>query len=198
MGEHKNNDARPQRLKLLSFNIQAGTSITRYHEYVLHSWRHVLPHSQRMSNLDAIAKLIGEYDIVALQEVDAGSLRSGFVNQTRYLASHAGLPFWCQQSNRKVGRVAYAANGLVSRYQPDAVEEHRLPGTIPGRGALMTRFGEGEDALILVSVHLALGRRARAQQLDYLAGELEGRRNLVVMGDLNTQVTSPELKQFLR
>ncbi len=99
----------------MSFNIQAGTSTTRYHHYVTHSWRQVLPHSQRVENLDAIAELVTPYDMVALQEVDTGSLRSGFINQSRYLANHSDMPFWCHQSNRKVGAVAYAGNGFLRR-----------------------------------------------------------------------------------
>ena len=186
----------PQRLRLLSFNIQAGTSTARYHHYVTHSWRQILPHSQRTENLDAIARLVEPYDMVALQEVDSGSLRSGFINQSRYLASHAGMPFWCHQGNRKVGTVAHAGNGFLSRFEPDLVEEFRLPGVIPGRGSLVVRFGKDRDALVVAVVHLALGKRARKHQLGFLSEQLENYRNLIVMGDLNTQVSSGELEQF--
>ena len=185
-----------QKLRLLSFNIQAGTSTAQYHHYVTHSWRQVLPHSRRTENLDAIAQLLEPYDMVALQEADSGSLRSGFINQSRYLASQAGMPFWCHQSNRKVGTVAYAGNGFLSRYEPDSVEEFRLPGVIPGRGSLVVRFSQGHDALVVAVVHLALGKRARKQQLSFLSGVLEGHRHLVVMGDMNAPANSRELQDF--
>jgi endonuclease/exonuclease/phosphatase family metal-dependent hydrolase len=185
-----------QTLRLLSFNIQAGTSSARYHHYVTHSWRQVLPHTQRVENLDAISDLVAPYDMVALQEVDSGSLRSGFINQSRYLATHAGMPFWCHQSNRKVGKVAYAGNGFLSRFEPDAVEEHRLPGIIPGRGTLLVRYGHGYNGLDIAVVHLALGKRARTQQLKFLARELDSGRHLVVMGDFNTQVDSPQVMEL--
>ena len=185
-----------QKLRLLTFNIQAGTSTARYHHYVTHSWRQVLPHTQRVANLDAIAEFAASFDMVALQEVDTGSLRSGYINQTRYLASHAGMPFWCHQSNRRVGKVAYAGNGFLSRFEPSAVEEHRLPGVIPGRGTLLVRYGEGCDGLDIAVVHLALGKRARAQQLKFLARELDSGRNLVVLGDLNTEANSPHVAEF--
>ena len=185
-----------QKIRLLSFNIQAGTSTARYHHYVTHSWRQVLPHTQRVENLDAIAELVAPYDMVALQEVDSGSLRSGFINQSRYLATHAGMPFWCHQPNRKVGTVAYAGNGFLSRFEPDAVEEHRLPGVIPGRGTLLLRYGDGFDGLDIAVVHLALGKRARAQQLKFLARELDSSRHLVVLGDFNTQVDSPHVLEL--
>jgi endonuclease/exonuclease/phosphatase family metal-dependent hydrolase len=186
-----------RKLRLLSFNIQAGTSTARYHHYVTHSWRQVLPHTQRVANLDAIAALVAPFDMVALQEVDSGSLRSGFINQSRYLATQSGMPFWCHQSNRKVGTVAYAGNGFLSRYQPDAVEEHRLPGVIPGRGTLLVRYGEGCNGLDIAIVHLALGKRARLQQLRFLARELDSGRHLVVMGDFNTQADAGPVCEFL-
>jgi len=156
----------------------------------------VLPHAKRVENLDAIAELVSPYDMVALQEVDSGSLRSGYINQSRYLANHAGMPFWCHQSNRKVGTVAYAGNGFLSRYEPDAVEEHRLPGVIPGRGTLLVRYGSGYNGLDIAVVHLALGKRARAQQLRFLARELDSSRHLVVLGDFNTQVDTPHLLEL--
>lgn len=186
----------PQKIRLLSFNIQAGTSTTRYHHYVTHSWRQILPHSRRTENLDAISELVADYDMVALQEADSGSLRSGFINQSRYLATHAGMPFWCHQSNRRVGTVAYAGNGFLSRFEPDAVDEYRLPGAIPGRGSLVVRFGTGEQCLVVAVVHLALGKRARRQQLEFLSGQFEASPNLVVMGDLNAQTESREIAAF--
>jgi endonuclease/exonuclease/phosphatase family metal-dependent hydrolase len=201
MTESKSLHSRPlkgknQKIRLLSFNIQAGTSTARYHHYVTHSWRQVLPHSRRVENLDAIAELAAPYDMVALQEVDTGSLRSGFINQSRYLANHSSMPFWCHQSNRKVGTVAYAGNGFLSKFEPESVEDHRLPGIIPGRGTLVIRYGHGENRLDVAVAHLALGKRARGQQLRFLAKELAGSPHLIVMGDLNTQVNSPPLLEF--
>jgi endonuclease/exonuclease/phosphatase family metal-dependent hydrolase len=185
-----------QKLRLLTFNIQAGTSTAHYHHYVTRSWRQVLPHAKRTENLNAIAELVSPFDMVALQEVDSGSLRSGYINQSQYLANHAGMPFWCHQSNRKVGTVAYAGNGFLSRFEPDEVVEHRLPGVIPGRGTLLVRFGNGTDGLDIAVVHLALGKRARALQLNFLARELDSSRHLVVLGDFNTQVDTPHVMEF--
>lgn len=185
-----------QQLKLLSYNIQAGTSTGRYSEYFTRSWRQILPNNQRIANLDAIAELVSDYDIVALQEVDCGSLRSGFLNQAKYLATHARFPWWSHQGNRKVGIVAHAGNGLLSRVEPSEIVEHRLPGAIPGRGAMMVRFGEGEQALWLVILHLALGRRARRQQLEYIGTLVRRYTHVVVMGDFNSGPGSREVLSF--
>jgi len=186
----------PSRIKLLTYNIQAGTTTARYSEYFTRSWRQILPNNQRVANLDAIAELISDYDLVGLQEVDVGSLRSGFLNQAKYLAQHARFPHWSHQGNRKVGMIAHAGNGMLSRMVPNAVQEHRLPGAIPGRGALVIRFGEEDMALWVVVLHLALGRRARVQQLRYVAHLIDHHPNVLVMGDMNTSPDSLEMREF--
>ena len=47
-----------QRLRLLSYNIQAGVDIRRYRQYVTQSWKHVLPHRERLENLNRIADIL--------------------------------------------------------------------------------------------------------------------------------------------
>ena len=96
------------RLTVLSANIQAGNSTQRYRDYATRAWSHVLPNGKRDS-LDEIGRLVSGYDIVGLQESDPGSLRSGFTNQTHYLAERAGFPYWSHQPNRRMGGIASSA-----------------------------------------------------------------------------------------
>lgn len=184
-------------VRFLTFNIQAGTTTDNYRDYVTKSWKHVLPHAERTRNLAAIANLIREYDIVGLQELDNGSFRSGFLNQSQYLAEKARFPYWSSQANRKVGKIAASSNALLSRFKPEEVHDHKLPGRISGRGALMARYGTGDDALYVIVSHLSLGKRSRAMQLDYLLEILDGKKNVVLMGDLNAQSKMPEIKRFI-
>jgi endonuclease/exonuclease/phosphatase family metal-dependent hydrolase len=186
-----------ERLRLLSHNVQAGIATTRYHHYLTHSWRHVLPCPRRLDNLDRIASLFESFDIVGLQEVDGGSLRSGFINLTEYLALQARFPWWYDQTNRDLGKFAQHSLGILSRFVPSEVTELRLPGMIPGRGALATRFGFGSGSLLVVIAHLALGRRARLRQLGYLADVIQGERHVVLMGDLNCEAHSLEMNWLL-
>jgi endonuclease/exonuclease/phosphatase family metal-dependent hydrolase len=182
-----------RRVKLLSYNIQTGIATNGYRHYLTHSWKHVLPCPKRLDNLDRIARLIQDVDIVGLQEVDGGSLRSGFINQTEYLALAARFPYWYDQTNRNLGKFAQHSTGLLSRLRPAEVREVKLPGMIPGRGALTVRYGHGDDALILVIAHLALGRRARFRQLECIAGVIGNYRHAIVMGDMNCSSTSREI-----
>ena len=186
-----------QRIRLLSFNIQAGIRTTRYRQYFTQSWKHILPHTKRFENLDRIADVVSEFDIVGLQEVDAGSIRSGFVNMTEYLARQGGFPFWYDQTNRRIGRFARHAIGVLSRFRCHGIEEHRLPGPIPGRGALSLRFGQGEESLLVLIAHLALGRRARRQQLAYLADIVNDYRHVVLMGDMNFPSRSVDMDYLI-
>ncbi len=184
-------------LRLLTYNIQAGTTTDKYRDYVTKSWRQVLPHDGRLGNLEAISKLAAEFDIVGLQEVDDGSIRSGFVNQTQFIAERAQFPFWSHQPNRRMGNFATTCNGLLSRLRPTAVEDHKLPGRIAGRGALAVRYGHGSDSLLVVIAHLALGKRSRKTQLDFLSELLDPFDNCIVMGDFNAQATTLEMSGFL-
>ncbi|HGM5580378.1 TPA: endonuclease/exonuclease/phosphatase family protein [Pseudomonas putida] len=173
------------RLRLLSFNIQVGISTERYRHYLTRSWQHLLPHTGRAGNLQKIGDLLGDFDLVALQEADGGSLRSGYVNQVEHLAQLGAFPYWYQQLNRNLGRFAQHSNGVLSRLKPQHLEDHPLPGPA-GRGAILVRFGEGEDALIVVMMHLALGAKTRALQLGYIRELIGGYRHQILMGDMNT------------
>ncbi|MDR6937229.1 MULTISPECIES: endonuclease/exonuclease/phosphatase family protein [unclassified Luteibacter] len=183
-------------LRLLSCNILAGASVQRYSDYVTRSVNAVLPGRAKLANLDSLAELLHEFDVVGLQEADAGSLRSGFLNQTRYIAEAAGMPYWSHQPNRPMARVAHSANGLLSRLEPSEVIDYPLPGRIKGRGALFVRFGQGDDALVVVIAHLSLGAAARMGQLAFIAELLAPYPHAVLMGDLNTEPTSAEMRHL--
>jgi endonuclease/exonuclease/phosphatase family metal-dependent hydrolase len=176
-------------LKLLSYNIQVGIRTTKYRHYVTKGWKHLLPHESRTHTLARIADVVSSYDFVALQEIDAGSIRSGFVNQVEFLAERARFPYWYTQLNRDLGPIAQHGNGLLSRIAPAAMEDHRLPGAIPGRGAIVVRLPFGDASVLVVMLHLSLGERSRVMQLEYVKRLIDGEAHVVVMGDLNSHLT---------
>ena len=180
-------------LRLLSANIQAGSSTRRYSDYATRSWSHVLPAGRKQHALDAIARLAGGHDIVGLQESDPGSWRSGFTNQTHYLAERGGFEYWSHQPNRRVGGVASSANGLLSRVEPVEVLDHPLPGRVKGRGLLLARFGAGDDGLVVAIAHLSLGSASRRSQLAFIGELLADHRHAVLMGDFNCLADRPEM-----
>lgn len=187
-----------QRLRLLSYNIQVGIASRAFREYFTAGWKHVLPTPERMRNLDRIAEVLCEYDIVGLQELDAGSLRSHFLNQAEYLAMRAGMPFWKHQTNRDLGHLAKHSLGLLARLIPYAVEHRALPGFLPGRGVMLARFGQPGAWLTVAVMHLALGRASRMRQMDFVANLLADEPNAILMGDFNCLPQSPEMRLLLR
>lgn len=172
-------------LHILTFNIQAGLNSKAYSDYVKSSVSQFLPSAPNLPHISAIGDLIKPYDIVALQELDAGSHRSGHLNQLSYLAQHGEYEFWHQQLNRNLGRFGQYSNGILSRFTPFTVEDHRLPG-LPGRGAIMAKYGlESGEYITICCVHLALSEKARQKQLCYLKDLLEEEPHLILMGDMN-------------
>ncbi len=185
-----------RRFRLLSYNIQVGIRTATFREYVTGGWKHLIPHGERMRTLAAIADQVRGYDLVAVQEVDAGSLRTGFLGQTEYLARRAGYPWWTERTNRRLGRVAQHSIGALARAAPDGVRRFALPGAVPGRGGIMLDFGDGEGRVSVVVVHLALGRQTRRRQLDYIGELIAGAPHAVVMGDFNAPHGAPEMRRF--
>ena len=189
-------DAGPVRLRILSFNIQAGNATQRYRHYLTHSWKHVLPDSGKQRNLAALVPWLAEYDLVGLQEAEGGSLRSGFLNQARYLAETADFPYWTQQGNRRVGPIAHSTNCLLSRLPIGAAEDHPLPGRIRGRGALLARVGSAEHQLAVIIAHLSLGPASRKPQWDLIADLVEDAGKVVLMGDFNCAPDDRDFRAF--
>jgi endonuclease/exonuclease/phosphatase family metal-dependent hydrolase len=150
----------------------------------------VLPSRNRSGALNSVAQLIKQYDIVALQEADGGSIRSERLNQIAHIAEQSGHAYWYQQLNRNLGAVAQHSNGLISRYEPLHVEPHRLPGFLPGRGCMLGFFGSSKDPLVVVNLHLALSQQSQVRQLDYLYGLIKEFNHIVIMGDMNNSLSA--------
>jgi endonuclease/exonuclease/phosphatase family metal-dependent hydrolase len=148
----------------------------------------VLPHQGRHLNLERIAEVVGGYDFVALQEIDSGSLRSSYVNQVQFIAERARFPYWYTQLNRDLGPLAQHGNGLLSRVAPLEMHDHKLPGAIPGRGAIVARLPHGDETVLVVLLHLSLGERSRRLQLEYVRNVIDGEQHVVIMGDMNSHL----------
>lgn len=183
-------------LRILSYNLQVGIKTSGASQYITGSWKHLIPHKQRLSNLDNTLHFLKQYDIVGLQETDAGSLRSNYINLTEYLAKHAEFPHWYHQVNRNFGHVAKHSNGLLTRIKPYQVENIRLPGLIPGRQAIVAKYGNEKETLAVFVLHLALSKRARIRQLEVISEQVNQYEHAIVMGDLNCKTDSKEMQSL--
>lgn len=150
--------------------------------------------------LEAIGRQIAGYrpDIVVLNEVEFGGVRAGGVNQARFIAQVAGLPWWVEQRNVDLqlgpARVVHG-NAVLSRYPLRHAELVELPPDRPmlailagHRQAVSVVVEHPQGALRVVGAHLshrdaAVRRASVGRLLDALAAEpaLPG----LVAGDLN-------------
>ena len=183
-------------IRILSYNLQVGIKTSRPSQYITGSWKHFIPHSQRLTNLDDTIHFLETYDIVGLQETDGGSIRSNYINLTEYLANRARFPHWYHQVNRNIGNIAKHSNGLLSRIKPYEIENIRLPGLIPGRQAILAKYGSKKETLAVFVLHLALSKRARMRQLSAIAEKVNQYEHAIVMGDLNCKVESNEMRNL--
>ncbi len=184
-------------ITVVSFNIQVGIGSHRARHMLLHGWRYVMPHGQSLKNLERIAAMLRGADIAGLNEADAGSFRSQYVNQAGFLAEKAGFPYWEQQRTRDFGDLAQHSNSMLSRWAIRSVDRHFLPSFMKGRGILETRHELYGHPLTVCITHLGLSRHARFTQMRDLAKRLQGRRGVILMGDFNCTVRSPEMRLLL-
>jgi len=172
-------------MRVLTYNIHVGIGAKSAYDYWRQVWHHVMPHPKRTKNLHNIAHLISAYDLVGLQELDGGSFRSGHINQIEYLAKHGGFLCQQQQTTRNLGFFAQHGKGMLSRYPIHAIQEYPLPSRLPGRGIISFCLGEAANPLYVVNVHLSLGKKAQAKQLDFIAELIANHKHVIVMGDFN-------------
>lgn len=157
-----------------------------------------MPHGQSLPNLDRIATVLATYDIVAIQEADAGSFRTRYVNQAEYIAEKAGFPVWHSHITGKTGRIARHTNSLLTRIPLTAIQHHRLPASRHGRGLLEARIHINGKKVSIFITHLSLPRRNREQQIRYLTEKINQYDSVILMGDLNCEQGSREFMQLLR
>lgn len=155
-------------------------------------------------DLDRVAEVVREAEVVAFQEVDVRfRARSQFADQAEELARRLG------------GRSAFGGNlvegegrygvALVTRLPIVAQRNHRLPHS-PGRdkaeprGALEVRVALGSREVRFFVTHLAhdsvADRKLQVEHLRTLVAAEAG--PAVVMGDLNLRPESPEYAQLFR
>ncbi len=184
-------------LRLASYNIQAGIGSHRLHHVVTHGHRYIVPHRDAVANLERIAALLRDFDIVALQEADAGSFRTRNIHQIQYIAELADFPYWHCQITREMGNIARMTLGVLSRIPWQNITQHRLPASRHGRAALEINFEHPDPPLAVIITHLSLGKTSRMRQVQFLSGLINRHAAAILMGDLNCDPDSHEFAWLL-
>ena len=206
-----------------SLNVQAGLGTHCFRDYVSGCWRHIAPTSCKNRNLFSLGDAVAHLDFFGVQEIDPGSLRSGFSNQAKWLAEHGKFKHFTHQANRSTG-FSVTANALFSKLPFTDVQRYTLPSrkkdTSP-RGLLvcsvpLNRFhspsavpvhppgltlpsepdyseGEASSFLTIAVAHLSLSEADRVKQAEAISKYLEQFPHLVLLGDFNAPPVAPSL-----
>ncbi len=172
-------------IRLLTYNIQIAIAAQHRWQHLSRSWHHFLPHRGKLENLLNIAEHIRDYDIVCLQELDAGSFRSHHINQLDYLAHHAKFAYAHGQTTRHMGRLAQHSKGILSHLPLVEAQRYALPSRIPGRGVQICRVKIQGQIAHVFNVHLSLSKKTQLNQLAYLVELAATHDNVIMMGDFN-------------
>ena len=150
-------------------------------------------------DLERAANLISKWkpDLVALQEIDRETERSGNVDQTKRLAKMTGLhgsfgPFFDYQG----GQYGMA---ILSRKKPIRTTNHLLPAGREPRSALaieVVPVANGPE-IIFVGIHFYATEEERLAQAKRLLELLKNEeRPVILAGDFNSQPASRVLGLF--
>ena len=146
-------------------------------------------------------------DILALIEVDIGSLRSRGEDEVRFLEKKLGF-------NNFVEKVKYPLTGWLKLFHHIPIlnkQANALVSKFPLTNVRYHVFHEGTKRMVieatvncpkpvtLLAAHLALGKKARAKQIKELINIVNRIKNpVILMGDFNTFNGEKEIKDLLK
>lgn len=174
-------------LKVMTLNLAHGRGLGILQEFV--------SDDKTRENLNNVVELLDRErpHVVAFQEADIKSPRSGNFNHVHYIAERAGYGQTIHAEHIK-GLGFYHGTALISKLQmSDPLYVSFDPALLsPDKGFIIctVEFGAGPTEVDVVSVHLDFASNSvRSRQVRQMVGFLSGRANpLVVMGDFNCQL----------
>jgi endonuclease/exonuclease/phosphatase family metal-dependent hydrolase len=124
----------------------------------------------------SIAEIIARYnpDVVALQELDMGLIRSGLIDQAQMIAKDLKMDFHFHPSLR-LEKGQYG-NAILSRYPMTLIHAGELPSLskrhdLEKRGVLWVEVVCDNNKIHVFNTHLSLNRKERSAQIDILLGQ---------------------------
>jgi endonuclease/exonuclease/phosphatase family metal-dependent hydrolase len=176
------------RLRVMTYNIHAAKGV------------------DKQVDLGRIAEVIRSYnpDLVAVQEVDVGRVRSGEIDQAETLACELGMeavfaPCIFDGKSDDGGRY-----GIATLSRLPIIDSRQICLPITGhtrrsqpRCALVTRHTWDGGDLEMINTHLSVLFRERPGQVAAIAAEMAGEA-LVIAGDFNCTPWSPAYKLLAR
>lgn len=147
-------------------------------------------------DMDRIVELIKEQDpdVVGLNEIDMGSLKTGYIDIASYIAQKLNMYYYYGPTFSK-----HYGNVVLSKYPFEDVENINLPqvksNTEP-RGVIRAEIAIGSKIWTVYITHLSTDHEDRLEQVDFIVDlitEEEDIKHTIWMGDLNF---APDSKEY--
>lgn len=159
-------------MTILSYNVKNGSGMDKKKDY------------------DRTAKVIRDRrpDVVALQELDNKTSRSGGKDVLAEIARRVGMKGTYAKSIN-FGGGEYGI-GLLSKVEPLSVKRIPLPGREEARVMLVAEF----DKYLFAVVHLSLTQKDRESSVETITKlAAESKKPFFIAGDFNAEPDSPEM-----
>jgi endonuclease/exonuclease/phosphatase family metal-dependent hydrolase len=177
-------------------NIPVGTGNNAVIKVMSYNVHHCNPPSKSgVIDLDAVAQVLKKEgaDIVALQEIDVNTTRSGKIDEAEQLALKAGYPFFFFARAIDFGGGSYGV-AILSRYKLIDTKIHPLPTDTSTNGehrtiAIAQVSLPNGKTIHFASTHLDVGRNEinrllQMKEINKVAGQISG--PFVIAGDFNS------------
>ena len=186
-------------MRLLIYNIAYGTGSAGGVKGIFSAHRYL-----RTSNtvIDSIAGFINQSsaDVVGLVEIDTGSFRTGYLDQTSLIAeqlsgySSCAVKYGLSSIGRKLPILRKQANAFFSKNKPEQIRNYYMPF---GFKRLVLEIQLNGIRFFLL--HLALQKTTRKAQLEYVKKIVSINPGpMIIGGDFNTFDGDQELDTFIR
>ncbi len=165
------------RLRVMSYNIHHGKSL------------------YGTNSIDSIQEIITESnaDIVGLQEIESGMLRSGFLNQVEYLSTQLSMNQAFGANINILG--GKYGNAIMSKYPIIAYENYALPSGREQRGFLRATIDVKGREIQFIVTHLGLSEEERSRQVSVIQRYMETLQgDIILVGDFNAHQDSMEIR----
>lgn len=185
-------------MKILFYNIQYASGINKGGlKYFLSLWRYLFSGKSKVNKLKKFIEKV-DADVLAVDEIDDGSLRTLFKSQVSHLSKDVYLSnfFKCKYSNffkyfpifKKQGNAVFSKQNFQYR-------AHRMR---DGVKDLMIEAEINKEVSIFL-VHLALGKTARAKQLEQMSDILkQTKKEAIILGDFNASMDDFHMNKFVQ
>jgi endonuclease/exonuclease/phosphatase family metal-dependent hydrolase len=193
-------------VKLICYNIEYCEGMEGLWYQYLYFWRIFFPPKNLEKQMVVALKRLNP-DILALVEVDTGSLRARGKDQVRFIEEGLGMTNFVEKIKyplkgwlklfHHVPILNKQANAVLSKFKLSNIKYHVFhEGT---KRMIIEATVKCPRKVTLLVAHLALGRKTRAKQIKELIRIVNNIKNpVILMGDFNTFNGEEEIKQLQR